>query len=47
MDEKQSDEKQIYLHPDVETSVQKRYEHVGMCPEEGHRSGLRDGTSLL
>ena len=33
------------VHPDVESSVQKRRGAVGACPEEGHKNDLRDGTS--
>ena len=35
------------LHPDAESSVQERHRPVGVHPEQGHRNGLRDETSLL
>ena len=35
------------LHPYVEPSVQERRGFVGVRPEEGHRSDLRDKTPLL
>ena len=36
------------LHPDVESSVQKRHGPVGAQPEDGHKkSELRDRTPLL
>ena len=36
------------LHPDVESSVQKRHGPVGAHPEDGHKkSELRDRTPLL
>ena len=35
------------LHPDVETSVQERCGLDGVCPEEGHKNGRRDGTPFL
>ena len=34
------------LHPDVESSVQKRHRPAGVHPKQGHRNDLRDGTSL-
>ena len=35
------------LHPDVEPSVQERHGLVTVCPEEGYKKDLRDGTPLL
>ena len=35
------------LYPDVESSVQKKQRSVGVHPEEGHKSDLRDGTPPL
>ena len=35
------------LHPDLESSVQKRHRPVGACPEDGHKNDLRDGTLPL
>ena len=29
----------------VESSVQKRHRHVGVCPENGHKHFARDGTT--
>jgi len=34
------------LHPDMESSVQKRCEPVGACSEESQKNHPRDGTSL-
>ena len=35
------------MHPDVESTVQKRHGPVGAHPEEGHKSQPLKGTSLL
>ena len=35
------------VHPDVESSVQKRHGLVGTCPEKGHENDPRHGTPLL
>ena len=34
------------LYPGEESSVQKRYRHVEVCPEEGHKNVPGDGTPL-
>ena len=35
------------LHPDVDSSVQKRHGPVGVHPEKGRKNDPRDGTPLL
>ena len=35
------------VHPDVESSVQKRHGPAGAYPEEGQKNEPRDGTPLL